>query len=134
MINPRYMFRIAVFNKAGKFNRFIFFSALSGAPAVTVREGCKFSEPEQCTGLIDRYGKMIFEGDILATSNKDKTNGCDLWEPEDWGYTEVLWDPHALCFTGSEWFIDGPEEESVYNAQFVSVVGNIHETPELLNK
>ena len=134
MINPRYMFRVAVLDANNKFIRFVFFSAMSGAPAITVREGSSFSKPEQCTGLLDRNGKMIFEGDILATSNKDMTNGCDLWEPEDWGYTKVYWNTRLLCFTGSKWFIDDPEEESVFNAQFVSVVGNIHETPELLNK
>lgn len=134
MINPRYMFRVAVLDANNKFIRFVFFSAMSGAPAITVREGSSFSKPEQCTGILDRNGKMIFEGDILATSNKDDSLGCDLWEPEDWGYTTVCWDSKNLCFKGDNWFVDENGSESVYEQQYVSVVGNIHETPELLNK
>lgn len=136
MINPRYMFRIAVFDKTGKFDRFVFFSAISGAPAITCREGCKFSKPEQCTGVLDRHGKMIFEGDILATSNDNPE--FDLWGPEDFGYTKIVWNDYALCFGGSEWNFEteynDPNADSVYNVQFVSVVGNIHETPELLEE
>lgn len=85
---------------------------------------------EQCTGLKDKNGRLIYEGDILATSNNDPK--YDLWKPEDWGYAVVYWNEKNLCFAGTKWFIDGPEEESVFNAEFVEVVGNIHENPELL--
>lgn len=87
---------------------------------------------EQCTGLKDKNGELIYEGDILATSNKDPR--YDRWEPEDWGYTVVYWNKKDLCFAGTKWFIDGPEEESVFNAEFVEVVGNVHQNPELLEE
>lgn len=87
---------------------------------------------EQCTGLRDKNGRLIYEGDILSTSNKDHQH--DIWEPEDWGYTFIYWNEKNLCFAGTKWFIDGPEEESVFNAEFVEIVGNIHENPELLEE
>lgn len=96
---------------------------------LTVHEG---EVLEQCTGLKDKNGRLIYEGDILATSNKDTR--YDLWEPEDWGYSAIYWNEKNLCFSGTKWFIDGPEEESVFNAEFVEVVGNIHENPELLEE
>lgn len=71
---------------------------------------------EQCTGLKDKNGKVIFEGDIL----KDK-DGLVCF---------VVW------FAGAFW-VETPGSESrdfecseFYNSS--EIIGNIHETPELL--
>lgn len=126
-MKDRFLFR--VWYKGGK--KF-FYGIYPGALSLPNTRNTKAFILEQCTGLKDKNGRLIYEGDILATSNKDPQH--DLWEPEDWGYTAIYWNEKNLCFAGTKWFIDGPEEESVFNAEFVEVVGNVHQNPELLEE
>lgn len=98
----------------------------------------------QYTGLTDRKGKKIFEGDIL----KVKT----LWHaeyPEDEnGFfkspikKETYWSVEYKNFSGEMGFmVYGIDRRwhthltwnKLYNAD-AEVVGNIHDNPELLNK
>lgn len=122
-------FRFRVWYKQGK--KF-FYGIYPGSQSLPNTSNTKAFVLEQCTGLKDKNGRLIYEGDILATSNKDPHH--DIWAPEYWGYTVIYWNEKNLCFAGTKWFIDGPEEESVFNAEFVEVVGNIHENPELLEE
>ena len=65
----------------------------------------------QFTGLTDKNGKKIFDGDILK------------WEAEEWGkeYCEpVVWDYSFLGVRQNDW------------QEFCEVIGNIHDNPELL--
>lgn len=63
---------------------------------------------ERYTGLKDKNGKEIYEGNILETSNSDDPN----YELVEWGTQEWQPDFIPLCDT--------------------LIVGNIHENPELL--
>ena len=86
----------------------------------------------QYTGLKDKNGTPIFEGDILATSN-DGTDGADVWSKEDYGYAVVREDTDNL-FDGvrcKNWY---PNEDNteVYNTRYVEVIGNVYENPDLL--
>ena len=78
--------------------------------------GMKFYAVEQCTGLKDRNGAFIYEGDWI----KDKD-----------GYIA-----HIVWFNGAWWLKSEPsqamdrENEETY-AEF-EVIGNIHENTELL--
>lgn len=78
----------------------------------------------QSTGLKDRNGKEIFEGDILAVETDDEVINV-----------KVFWDKkHALYMFESKKF---NEEELLAelaedNAYPFEVIGNIHENPELL--
>ena len=87
---------------------------------------------EQCTSVKDKNGKLIYEGDILATSNKDSQ--FDTWDKEQYGYTAVEWKQDFLCFNCTAWNFEPVGFDSVYSLDFVEVVGNIHENPELLER
>ena len=79
-------------------------------------DGCRF---EQFTGLHDKNGKEIYEGDII----NDSTGLC-----------LVVWNPFFACFSlrRDGWMFDHFFGEAVdpFNCE---ILGNIHENPELLN-
>lgn len=89
---------------------------------------------ERCTGLKDKNGELIYEGDILATSNTNQNNNLDTWDKNALGYTAVIWDNELGCFIGSNWTWEKIGYGSVYDMKFIEVVGNIHENADLLEE
>lgn len=81
---------------------------------------------EQFTGLLDRNGKEIYEGDIIEEDidfNSKMTDGTFRYK--------VYWNEDELC-----WSLDPIGPESIHNDLWelnssCRVVGNIHENPEL---
>ena len=73
----------------------------------------------QFTGLLDKNGKEIYEGDILG----DDTEG--------WSYDFVEWSDIWCGWATHYWF---GSKELAENADGLEVVGNIYENPELLAK
>lgn len=77
--------------------------------------------PEQCTGLKDKNGKLIYEGDIVE---------CDEWFGETRAYIECEKD--SACYRLRN------KHDSCLLSLFVhdglETIGNIHENPELLEE
>ena len=78
----------------------------------------------QSTGLRDKNGKEIFEGDILACKTDDEVINLN-----------VFWDEeHALfMFESKKYNEQEPLAELVENNTYpFEIIGNVHENPELL--
>ena len=77
-------------------------------------------EPMQCTGLKDKNGKLIFEGDII----------------QNWGNTryKVVWKENAACFLVEhlKWNYTQGIYRLISLENALEVIGNIYENPELL--
>ncbi len=91
------------------------------------------SSIEQYTGLTDKNGKKIFEGDICDFSILGGDHvfvkitiqyGCVGFEPLD--YDDVHPDDQKWT---SFW---KSEEDEMWNTDYFTVIGNIHDNPELL--
>lgn len=79
----------------------------------------------QCTGLKDKNGKLIFEGDIV----KDSDSGL---------FGEVIFATAADGFDGMTGFMVDDVDDGFQNYNgfwlLVKIIGNIHDNPELLQR
>ena len=72
----------------------------------------------RCTGLHDRNNKLIYENDIVVAVDKYTSEARK---------GKVVWDEF-------QWFIAGDYAEYTKNHCEITVVGTIHDTPELLKE
>ena len=79
---------------------------------------------EPYTGLKDKNGKEIYEGDFIGDKYGNK--GCVRWISREEKYDYSGWYVDGDEGVDLPW---GEENDVVYN---VSIVGNIHETPGIL--
>lgn len=87
----------------------------------------------QYTGLLDRNGKRIFEGDIMKIAKKADQLGTYYFPPIEYPHNVfVRFDMCAWCWEviGAEkYYINFPDAWCHYESE---VVGNIYDNPELL--
>ena len=84
----------------------------------------------QYTGLKDKNGKEIYEGDIWATKNNGN-DGQDIWLEDDFKLKVVSWDDIYHRWDGLPCV---NSYNSVYRQKYSYIIGNIHENPELLKQ
>lgn len=93
----------------------------------------------QFTGLKDKNGKRIFEGDLLRLPPKDE------WEKSNFAAFEVFWHDNDACDQHIGWQIDLLHFQGAlcgldyYPIRFIpkwanrmEIIGNIYDNPELI--
>ena len=99
-------------------------------PRSSIGEYVDPSTVGQYTGLTDKNGKRIFEGDVVVYDNSPYNAYCT---PQN---GEIVWRNGSLCFKYRPW--NSVMYRSLCSDDFFAakceVIGNIHDNPELLKE
>jgi uncharacterized phage protein (TIGR01671 family) len=83
---------------------------------------------QQYTGLKDKSGKEIYEGDIVQYNRRSSYDGINFevkWSEDNWGW--------VLVSKNKDYLINEQTPEG-YRYEFIEIVGNIFENPDLLKQ
>jgi len=98
----------------------------------------------QFTGLHDKNGKEIWEGDILSFAGNITADNSLGFEPNGYFYDEddnhiVVWDIKQACWSlnfnpDEEWKYKRDTHGLMLDSSSIEVIGNVWENPELLKE
>ncbi len=77
---------------------------------------------QQFTGLHDKNGQEIYEGDICSLSSR-----IDI-------RVVVCWNAETAAFAARKIIDDGEISDHLFGAEMGEVIGNIYESPELIKE
>lgn len=80
---------------------------------------------EQYTGLHDKNGKEIYEGDIVVIGSLEDSPLGVVEYDQDWGRYSIK---------DNEKYQFGGEHVCIYTTEKFEIIGNIYSNPDLLNK
>ena len=112
-MNNRFKFRIPMFTDKGTFTEFQYIE-LGEQEECTL---CGYNgAPQQCTGLKDKNGTLIFEGDVV----KDDHDALHYvrWVYDSWQLFPCTQNNYTIGIVDDE----------------IEVIGNIYDNKELLNE
>lgn len=107
---------------------------------------------QQFTGLLDKNGNEIYEGDILRVSDHTLRPGAKYFQGEHWmddgtdpfapvtRHCKVVWDSQGAFWTEYlDWFRENAGEDTgkpvggwIPKSEQLEIIGNIYENPEIL--
>lgn len=127
-MNREIRYRQPIRNRDGSFKEWFYWGFINGQwieNAIHLNGLDTRTESQQFTGLTDKNGKDIYEGDIL--------NVCD-WggEHTSLGIASVEWDSDEIGWRYSKGLVE--DAYDMYKSlNFSKIIGNIFSNPELLN-
>lgn len=122
-MNDRFKLRWPLLkDRTNRFIKFVYGDCFVGKPFDPPTK--HFGEPQQCTGLKDKNGKLIYEGDLI----KSPSNSHVL---EVFRYIDGTYMTREYRKNG---YNELPLYHFVAGEYGIEIVGNIHENKELLDE
>lgn len=94
----------------------------------------------QYTGLKDKNGKRIFEGDIIKSDNGEQSSISVVkfgeYYPKMFYVMMDIYFPIAQHINANGFFAESTKHEDMilFKSPFFEIIGNVHDNPELLEK